>query len=69
MAQEKETSRDPTAGPSTGKTTNESSADDVLKALKKEYFRKIRRENYPDTPTITAELDKLETVIKHWKEL
>jgi protein-arginine kinase activator protein McsA len=70
MEQEKETNHAPTTGKNTATDTTESSAPNaVIEALKKEYFKKIRREKYPDTPEITEQLDQLEQAIKHWKEL
>jgi protein-arginine kinase activator protein McsA len=70
MEQEKETNPVPTTGKNTATGTTESSAPNaVIETLKKEYFKKIRREDYPNTPDITKQLDQLEQAIKHWQEL
>jgi hypothetical protein len=38
--------------------------DIILETLKKEYFRLLRKENYPKTPDLTKKLDELEQAIK-----
>jgi hypothetical protein len=39
----------------------------VMNALKKRYFDVISHENYPHTPDLTSEADRLEVVIKSYK--
>lgn len=38
-----------------------------MNALKKRYFDVISHENYPHTPDLTSEADRLEVVIKSYK--
>jgi hypothetical protein len=41
--------------------------DTVLKALKSEYFRKLKKENWPNTPELTKEINDLDTAIRNRK--
>ena len=41
--------------------------DTVLKALKSEYFRKLKKENWPYTPELTKEINDLDTAIRNRK--
>jgi hypothetical protein len=41
--------------------------DTVLKALKNEYFRKLKKENWPNTPDLTKEINDLDSAIKNRK--
>jgi hypothetical protein len=41
--------------------------DTVLKALKSEYFRKLKKENWPNTPELTTEINDLDTAIRNRK--
>jgi hypothetical protein len=39
----------------------------VLKALKNEYFRKLKKENWPNTPELTKEINDLDSAIRNRK--
>jgi hypothetical protein len=41
--------------------------DTVLKALKSDYFRKLKKENWPNTPELTKEINDLDTAIRNRK--
>jgi hypothetical protein len=41
--------------------------DTILKALKSEYFRKLKKENWPNTPELTKEINDLDTAIRNRK--
>jgi hypothetical protein len=41
--------------------------DTVLKALESEYFRKLKKENWPNTPELTKEINDLDTAIRNRK--
>jgi hypothetical protein len=41
--------------------------DTVLKALKSEYFRKLKKENWPHTPNLSKEINDLDTAIRNRK--
>jgi hypothetical protein len=41
--------------------------DTVLKALKSEYFRKLKKENWPNTPELTKEINDLDSAIRNRK--
>jgi hypothetical protein len=41
--------------------------DTVLKALKSEYLRKLKKENWPNTPELTKEINDLDTAIRNRK--
>jgi hypothetical protein len=41
--------------------------DTVLKALKSEYFRKLKKENWPNTPELTKEINDLDAAIRNRK--
>lgn len=47
------------------KTPEPKSSDIVVETLKKRYFEMASKENYPNTPTLTKELDNLEEAIKN----
>jgi hypothetical protein len=53
------------------KTSTQSSEkekkDTVLKALKNEYFRKLKKENWPNTPDLTKEINDLDSAIRNRK--
>jgi hypothetical protein len=53
------------------KTSTQSSEkekkDTVLKALKNEYFRKLKKENWPNTPELTKEINDLDSAIRNRK--
>jgi hypothetical protein len=38
-------------------------SDIILETLKKEYWKLLKKENYPKTPTITEQLNELESEI------
>lgn len=38
--------------------------EQIVAALKSQYFAAVREENYPNTPAITARADDLERIIK-----
>jgi hypothetical protein len=66
--QEKGRSRDTMMAINSDPTTMKSSRkkkteNTVIRVLKEEYFRKIKMEDYPNTPKITDELDALEEII------
>lgn len=53
------------------KTSTQSSEkekkDTVLRALKSEYFRKLKKENWPHTPELTKEINDLDSAIRNRK--
>lgn len=38
--------------------------DTILRALKNDYFRKLRKENWPKTPELSKEIDDLDREIR-----
>ena len=38
--------------------------DTILRALKNDYFRKLRKENWPKTPELSKEIDALDREIR-----
>lgn len=42
--------------------------DTILKALKNDYFRKLRKENWPKTPELSKEIDDLDRAIRKRKQ-
>ncbi len=44
------------------------SADLVVEALKAQWFLLAGQEDYPNTPDVTAKLDKLEMEIERWSK-
>lgn len=42
--------------------------DTVLRALKNDYFRKLRKENWPKTPELSKEIDDLDRAIRKRKQ-
>ena len=42
--------------------------DTVLKALKSEYFRKLKKENWPNTPDLSKEINALDAAIRNRKK-
>lgn len=52
-------------------TTTKSSVrekDTILRALKNDYFRKLRKENWPKTPELSKEIDDLDRAIRKRKQ-
>lgn len=42
--------------------------DTILRALKSDYFRKLRKENWPKTPELSKEIDELDLAIRKRKQ-
>ena len=42
--------------------------DTILRALKNDYFRKLRKENWPKTPELSKEIDDLDYAIRKRKQ-
>lgn len=42
--------------------------DTILRALKNDYFRKLRKENWPKTPELSKEIDDLDRAIRKRKQ-
>ena len=54
--------------PLTTMTTSVKEKDTNLRALKNDYFRKLRKENWPETPELSKEIDDLDREIRKRKQ-
>ena len=54
--------------PLTTMTSSVKEKDTILRALKNDYFRKLRKENWPKTPELSKEIDDLDRAIRTRKQ-
>lgn len=54
--------------PLTTMTSSVKEKDTIMRALKNDYFRKLRKENWPKTPELSKEIDDLDRAIRNRKQ-